>query len=133
MSVEHSVRAGQSRHGSGKFPVLTVFIRKVGSMEYPADFLICGTVIAPFKPGFPPIHVQPQVDRHILHRGSGIHVFRLHSVFQTYHRQGTLSQGLAVILSQIDIIHIVIIEDQTCAVLIDLRLKLHFRCDAHMK
>lgn len=75
MLVQHSVRTGQSYKGSCKLTVFAVFIREFCCIKWSADFHKLLSVIAPLEPGLSPLNIQPQIDRHILYRNTGIQKF----------------------------------------------------------
>ena len=74
-----------------------------------------------------PSDLQPEIDRHIIHCLSRIDKLRFHTIFQSDNGYRTLSQGFTVIFPQINIIHIVIINDESCRMLMYLRHKFHLR------
>ncbi len=111
VAVPYPVRAGQTCHGPGEFPVLAVFIGKSGCVKDPADPLIGFPVITPFKPGLSSLDVQPEIQRILGDRNPGIEKLCLDPILQMDNGQSALSQGLTVILSEINVIHIIIIED----------------------
>ena len=128
MLMQHSVRTGQSYKGSCKLTVFAVFIREFCCIKWSADFHKLLSVIAPLEPGLSPLNIQPQIDRHILYRNTSIQKFCLGSIFQMDDGKCTLSQCLAVIFTKVDVVHVVIIHDQSGAVLMGFRLEFHFGC-----
>ncbi len=129
MLMLHTVRACEPYHRPRELPIPAILVREFGSVEDAPDLLILLVVIAPFEPRVPPFDIQPQIDRLIFHRDPCIQEFRLFSVLQADYRQRALSQRLAVIFPQIDIVHVVIVEDQSGAVLMNLRREFHLRGD----
>ena len=127
--MKYAVCTGDSYHGSCKFSVLAVFIRKSCSIKDTPDLLIFFSVVTPLKPCFSAFNIKSEIDWFILYRNSGIQKFRFLAIFQMNDRQGTLSQCFTVILAEINIIHIIIIQDQACTVLMHFRSKLHFCCN----
>jgi len=132
MAVPHSVRTSHYNKCSCKLPVLAVFIRKSGGIKCLSDLLVYVSVIAPLEPGLPSPDIQSKEQRTVVYRDSGVQKFRLFAIFQMDDGQRTLSQRFAMVFTQVDVIHIVIIQDKSCAVLMDLRLKFHLCRDCRI-
>ena len=130
--MPHLVGTGDADHRPGEFAVFTVFIGVFCSIEDHADAAIALSVIAPLEPGSSSPDIEPQIDGHILHRDTGVEEFHLLPVLHLQDRQGALSERFAVVFAQVDIIHIVVIQNQSGAVLMHLRPKFHLRRDARV-
>ena len=129
MLMFYPVCTGDSDHSSCEFAVLAVLVRELCSVKRNADLFVVLTVIAPIELRVSAVYHQTEVNRDIIYRNPGIYEFGLFAVFQLNDRDGTLSQRFAVVFPEIDIVHVVIIEDQSCAVLVHFRNKLHFGGD----
>ena len=125
MPVSHPVCTGKSHHGSGKFSIAAVFIRKPGSVKGAPDLLVTFIVVTPLKPGLPALNEKPQINRYIIHGDTCVQKFGLLPVFQMNNGYCALSQGFAVIFSKVNIIHVVVIKNQPGAVLMDFGNKFH--------
>lgn len=131
--MSYPVRAGEAHHGAGEFSVPAVFIGEAGGVEFPSDPLPGLVVVAPGETGDPSVNFQPQVDRHVLHGNAGVQKFGLYAVFQMNDGKRASAEGFTVVFPEIDVVHIVVVEDQPRAVLVYLGKKFHFCNDPRVE
>ena len=125
MLVLDPVCAGYSHHCPREFAVLAVLVGEARCVKRNAYLLIILAVIAPVELRVPAVYHKPEINRYIIDRSACVHKFRLFSVFKLYHRNSALTQSFAVILTEIDVVHVVIVEDKPRTVLVNLRLEIH--------
>ena len=132
VAVLHSVGAGDAYHSAGKLSKLAVFIGEMSGGKAAADGMVLLIIIAPEELCLTSFNGQTQIDGAIVHWDTGIEKFCFLPVFQMDDRQGAAPQGLAVILAQVDIVHIIVVQNETRAVLVYLGDKVHLGGDPCM-
>lgn len=128
--MEDAVSAGEAYHGTGELTVFAVFIGESGGIEDASDLLIIFSVVAPLEPGFSSFDVEAKVDRFVLYRDPGVQKFCLDAIFQMDDGQCALSESFTVIFAEVDVVHVIIIQDQTRTVLMYFRHKFHLCSDS---
>lgn len=130
--MEDAVGAGEAYHGTGELTVFAVFIGESGGIEDASDLLIIFSVVAPLEPGFSSFDVEAKVDRFVLYRDPGVQEFCLGAIFQMDDGQCTLSKSFTVIFAEVDVVHVIVIQDQAGTVLMDFRHEFHLCGDPYV-
>ena len=127
--MEDAVGAGEAYHGTSEFAIFAVFIGESGGIEDASDLLIIFAVVAPLKPGFSSFDIETKIDRLVLYRDPGVQEFCLGAIFQMDDGQCTLSKSFTVIFAEVDVVHVIVIQDQARTVLMYFRHKFHLCSD----
>ena len=123
--VQSGIGDGDADHGAGELAELAVFIREGGGVEIRTDLGPALAIITPFEPSTTTFDIQTEIDRLVFHSNTGVKHFRLVAVFETHDRNRAAAKRLRIILAQENIIHVVVVDGQASAVLVDFRLELH--------
>lgn len=123
--VQRSVGNDNTNHRASEFAKLAVFVREGGGVEIRTDLGPALAIVTPFEPGATTFDAQTEIDRLVFHSNTGVKHFRLVAILKTHDRNRAAAKRLRIILAQENIIHVVVVDGQASAVLVDFRLELH--------
>ena len=127
--MKQAVDAAHPDHRAGEFPVLAGLIREARKVKGRPDRGERRLVVSPQKLPVAAVELQGKderlfiVDRDALGKGRPL------SVFQREDADRRAAQARAAVFPQEETVHVIIVEDEARAVLVDLGLKLHPRRD----
>ena len=129
LSALHTVGAGEAHEAAGELPVFGILVRKLAGVEHGADRLVALPVPGPEELRAAALYEQPEPEDTVGGRPRFGIMIRPFAVIQAYDRDRRAAEPVAPVLAQIGEVHVVVIEDETRAVLVDLRVKIHLRDD----
>ena len=116
-----------------KVPVNSPKLEEFRRVEARAGLLVCFAVERPVELRFSAadFHLHPDIFS-VLDECSCLREFAFFSILDLHHRNGAVVQGFAKVFVEIHEVHVVIVQDQSCGVLIAERCEIEFRSDRRL-